>query len=366
MAAAPAGRARGKAACGKARDSSKVADAARRRPRRDPMTAIVVQADADAIERAADALRAGALVAFPTETVYGLGADASNPVAVRAVFEAKGRPADHPLIVHLPDAGHLDAWAREVPAGARALARAFWPGPLTLILPRAPLAGDAVTGGQDTVGLRVPAHPVARALLAAFARRGGRGVAAPSANRYGHVSPTTAAHVAEDLGDRVAMILDGGPCEVGIESTIVAFAGDRPILMRPGGIGLDALGRVLGHVPEAARAGAPRAPGTHASHYAPRTAAFLVDAALLPVEVERLTERDEVVAVLARRVHRPPGFDGPWIAAPADADGYARELYANLRALDASGADAILIEAPPAGATWLAVADRLARATHRG
>ena len=329
------------------------------------MPSLVVKADAAAIERAAGELRAGALVAFPTETVYGLGADASNPVAVRAVFEAKGRPADHPLIVHLPDATHLHAWTRDVPDGARALARAFWPGPLTLILPRSALAGDAVTGGQDTVGLRVPAHPVARELLAAFARRGGHGVAAPSANRYGHVSPTTAAHVAEDLGDRVALILDGGPCEVGIESTIVAFAGDRPILMRPGGIGVDALARVLGRVPEAARAGAPRASGTRASHYAPRTAAFLVDAALLPIEVQRLVERDEVVAVLARRAQRPPGFDGPWIAAPADADGYARDLYANLRALDAAGADAILIEAPPADPAWLAIGDRLARATHR-
>lgn len=329
------------------------------------MNANVVAADAAAIDRAADALRAGALVAFPTETVYGLGADAANPVAVRAVFEAKGRPSDHPLIVHLADATHLDAWARDVPDGARALARAFWPGPLTLILRRTALAGDAVTGGQDTVGLRVPAHPVAHALLVAFARRGGHGVAAPSANRYGHVSPTTAAHVADDLGDRVALILDGGPCDVGIESTIVAFAGDRPILMRPGGIGIDALARVLGRMPEAPSGGAPRASGTHASHYAPRTAAFLVEAALLPIEIMRLTERDEVVAVLAL-APKPAGFDGPWIEAPSDADGYARELYANLRALDAAGADAILIETPPDDPAWLAVSDRLARATHRG
>ena len=330
------------------------------------MNANVVAADAAGIDRAADALCAAALVAFPTETVYGLGADAANPVAVRAVFEAKGRPSDHPLIVHLADATHLDAWARDVPDGARALARAFWPGPLTLILPRTSLAGDAVTGGQDTVGLRVPAHPVAHALLVAFARRGGRGIAAPSANRYGHVSPTTAAHVADDLGDRVALILDGGSCDVGIESTIVAFAGDRPILMRPGGIGIDALARVLGRVPETPSGGAPRASGTHASHYAPRTAAFLVDATILPIEILRLTERDEVVAVLATSAPKPAGFDGPWITAPPDAEGYARELYANLRTLDAAGADAILIETPPADAAWLAVRDRLARATHRG
>jgi len=329
------------------------------------MNANVVTADTAAIDRAADALRAGALVAFPTETVYGLGADAANPVAVRAVFEAKGRPSDHPLIVHLADATHLDAWARDVPDGARALARAFWPGPLTLILPRTPLASDVVTGGQGTVGLRVPAHPVAHALLAAFARRGGHGIAAPSANRYGHVSPTTAAHVADDLGDRVALIVDGGPCAVGIESTIVAFDGDRPILLRPGGIGVDALAGVLGRGPEAPSADAPRASGTHASHYAPHTATFLVDAHAMATELLRLAERDEVVAVLARNVRRPPDFDGPWIAAPPDVDGYARDLYANLRALDAEHADAILIEAPPDDARWLAVRDRLARATHR-
>ena len=329
------------------------------------MNATVVPATADAIERAAAALARGSLVAFPTETVYGLGADAANPDAVRAIFSAKGRPADHPLIVHLPDASHLDAWARGVPDGARALAQTFWPGPLTLILPRTPLAGDAVTGGQDTVGLRVPAHPVAQALLAAFAARGGHGVAAPSANRYGHVSPTTAAHVADDLGGRVAMILDGGACAVGIESTIVAFDGDLPLLLRPGGVSVDAIARVLGQAPEAGTAGAPRASGSHASHYAPRTAAFLVDARALPTELLRLRERDEAVAVLARGVARPDDFEGRWIAAPPDDEGYARDLYANLRALDAAQADAILIEAPPGDAAWTAVRDRLARATHR-
>ena len=329
------------------------------------MTATVADATGEAIERAADALVQGRLVAFPTETVYGLGADAANPDAVRAVFAAKGRPPDHPLIVHLPDATHLDAWARTVPAGARALAAAFWPGPLTLILPRAARASDAVTGGEDTVGVRVPAHPVARALLAAFARRGGHGIAAPSANRYGHVSPTSAQHVADDLGDRVALILDGGPCDVGIESTIVAFDGERPLVLRPGGIAVDALARVLGRAPDAPGAGAPRAPGTHASHYAPRAAAFLVDATALVAEIERLEEHDEVVAVLARTVRRPGEFDGPWIAAPQDADAYARDLYASLRTLDAAHPDAILIEAPPEGGAWLAVRDRLARATHR-
>ena len=329
------------------------------------MSVTPVAATPAAVEAAADALRAGRLVAFPTETVYGLGADAANADAVRAIFAAKGRPPDHPLIVHLPDASHLDAWAREVPGGARALAAAFWPGPLTLILPRDARAGDVVTGGEDTVGLRVPAHPVAQALLAAFARRGGHGVAAPSANRYGHVSPTTARHVADDLGERVAMILDGGPCDVGIESTIVAFDGERAVLMRPGGIAVDALASVLGHAPDAPGDDAPRASGTHASHYAPRAAAFLVDAGALAAEVERLAERDEVVGVLARTVRRPDEFDGAWIDAPAGVDGYARELYANLRRLDGGHPDAILIEAPPGDAAWLAVRDRLARATHR-
>ena len=329
------------------------------------MSANVVAANAGSIERAADELARGRLVAFPTETVYGLGADAANPAAVRAIFAAKGRPPDHPLIVHLPDATHLDAWARDVPPGARALARAFWPGPLTLVLPRAPLASDEVTGGQDTVGVRVPAHPVARELLAAFAARGGHGIAAPSANRYGHVSPTTAAHVADDLGERVALILDGGPCDVGIESTIVAFDGERALLMRPGGLGVDAIAHVLGRAPGSPSQGAPRTSGSHASHYAPRTAAFLVDAHALAAELARLADRDEDVAVLARTAPRPAEFEGRWIDAPRDAEAYARDLYANLRALDAAGADAILIEAPPADPAWLAIGDRLARATHR-
>ena len=329
------------------------------------MSANVVAANAGSIERAADELARGRLVAFPTETVYGLGADAANPAAVRAIFAAKGRPPDHPLIVHLPDATHLDAWARDVPPGARALARAFWPGPLTLVLPRAPLASDEVTGGQDTVGVRGPAHPVARELLAAFAARGGHGIAAPSANRYGHVSPTTAAHVADDLGERVALILDGGPCDVGIESTIVAFDGERALLMRPGGLGVDAIAHVLGRAPGSPSQGAPRTSGSHASHYAPRTAAFLVDAHALAAELARLADRDEDVAVLARTAPRPAEFEGRWIDAPRDAEAYARDLYANLRALDASPSDAILIEAPPDEAAWLAVRDRLARATHR-
>ncbi len=312
-----------------------------------------------AIARAADCLRAGELVAFPTETVYGLGADAGNPDAVRRIFAAKGRPADHPVIVHLYDTSQLTQWARAVPDGARRLAAAFWPGPLTLILPRAPHVGDIVTGGQDSVGLRVPSHPVARALLAAF----GGGIAAPSANRFGRISPTTARHVVDDLGAAAAVVLDGGACTVGIESTIVAFAGDVPVLLRPGGIDVLDLSRVLGKTPRAADAAAPRASGTLASHYAPRTPASLVAADQLRAEVLQLGGRDEIVAVLAHTVARPADFTGVWLQTPAAAAAYAHDLYANLRTLDAADADVILVESVPASDSWLAVRDRLLRAT---
>jgi L-threonylcarbamoyladenylate synthase len=326
------------------------------------MIARIVPATPAAIEAAASCLRGGELVAFPTETVYGLGADARNPEAVRRIFAAKGRPADHPVIVHLADAGQLASWARTVPEGAARLAAAFWPGPLTLILPRAAHVADVVTGGQDSVGLRVPAHPVARALLAAFARDGG-GIAAPSANRFGRISPTTAAHVADDLGDAAALILDGGACAVGIESTIVAFTGDEPVLLRPGGIGVEALARVLGRAPRAPDAAAPRASGTLASHYAPRTPALLLDAATLATEAARRAAAGERIAVLARTVPSGAAVTPHWISAPADPPRYAHDLYANLRALDQAPVDAILIEAPPDDDAWLAVRDRLTRAT---
>jgi len=329
------------------------------------MNAPIVAATPDALDQAAHRLLAGELVAFPTETVYGLGADAGNPDAVRAIFVAKGRPAEHPLIVHLPDAAHIAAWARTVPAAAARLAAAYWPGPLTLILPRAPHVSDVITGGQDSVGLRVPAHPVARALLAAFAHAGGHGVAAPSANRFGHVSPTTAQHVADDLGDRVALIVDGGACPVGIESTIVAFTTDAPVLLRPGGIGIEALERVLGEALQMPGADAPRASGTLASHYAPRTEARLVAPHALVAEWRQHAERDESVAVLARTISQPEDFDGAWFTAPPAPDAYARTLYAALRKLDTARADALLIEAVPDNDAWLAVRDRLERATQR-
>jgi L-threonylcarbamoyladenylate synthase len=311
------------------------------------------------IERAADLLRAGELVAFPTETVYGLGADAARPDAVRRIFAAKGRPADHPVIVHLYDTAQMSDWARDVPDEARRLAAEFWPGPLTLIVPRASQVSDLVTGGQDSVGLRVPSHPVARLLLEAF----GSGIAAPSANRFGRISPTTAQHVDDDLGAAVSMILDGGACEVGIESTIVGFAGGLPVLLRPGAIGTAELVRVLGRAPRAPDAAAPRASGTLPSHYAPKTPATLVAPGMLHAEIGQLADRDEAIAVLARTVPRPDDFGDPWIDAPIDASAYAHDLYANLRTLDNANADAILIEAVPTGDAWAAVRDRLTRAT---
>jgi L-threonylcarbamoyladenylate synthase len=326
--------------------------------------AAIRQPDRAAITEAAARLAAGELVAFPTETVYGLGANAADAAAVRRLYAAKGRPGSHPVIVHVADAAAMAHWARDVPDAARRLADAFWPGPLTLILARAPGVDDAVTGGQDSVGLRVPSHPVARALLAAFRDIGGHGIAAPSANRFGHVSATTAQHVADDFGDAVALILDGGAAPVGIESTIVAFRDGAPMLLRPGGIDATAIEAVLGQRLHERDAAAPRASGTLASHYAPRTRAHLVAAHALAAEIVQHAERDEAVAVLARTASRPAEFDGRWIAAPADSEGYARRLYAALRELDAAHADAILIEDVPDTPAWRAVRDRLTRATH--
>lgn len=325
------------------------------------MNTRIAAASPAVLRDAAARLRAGALVAFPTETVYGLGADADNADAVRAVFAAKGRPADHPVIVHVPTVALVDAWTRDVPPDARRLADSLWPGPLTLILPRAPDVLDVVTGGQDSVGLRVPSHPVARALLEAFVQGGGRGIAAPSANRFGRISPTTAQHVEDDLGERVALIVDGGACDVGIESTIVAFHDGVANLLRPGGIAVDTLTQVLGYAPRPPDAAAPRASGTLASHYAPRTPARLVPAEALRQELARMPGPH---AVLARSHAEPPDFQGRWLRAARDPAAYAHDLYANLRTLDAAGAAEILIEAVPGNDAWLAIGDRLTRAVH--
>ena len=317
------------------------------------------------IERAAAILRAGGLVAFPTETVYGLGADASNPAAVAKIFAAKGRPQDHPVIVHLGSIELLPQWAREIPPAAQKLASAFWPGPLTLILERAGGVPDCVTGGQDTVGLRIPGHPVALELLRAFAgEEGGRafsGVAAPSANKFGRISPTTAEHVRAELGAAVDCVLDGGECGVGIESTIVDLSRGRAVLLRPGEITLAQIAAVLGAEVELPDAAAPRVSGTLDSHYAPRTPLDLVAAAELPARLAAL--RGKKLAVLAR-AEAPVGLkDVSWQTAPRAAAGYAHELYASLRRLDALGCAVILVEAPPAAPEWQGVNDRLKRAS---
>lgn len=312
------------------------------------------------IRHAVGVLKAGGLVAFPTETVYGLGADAANPDALNRIFVAKGRPHDHPLIVHLADAVQLANWAREIPGAAHTLARRFWPGPLTMILKRAPGVGDLVTGGQDTIALRVPSHPVAQALLRTF----GGGIAAPSANRFGRVSATTAEHVRREFGSAVDCVLDGGAADVGIESTIVDLAGAQPALLRPGWITAQQLEKALGVPLAAADAQSPRAPGTLARHYAPQTPLMLVDGADLVIELATsLARQGRRVAALARSARQPLIEGLAWIAAPQDAAGYAHDLYANLRRLDEAGCDAILVEAPPPqDADWHAIRDRLDRA----
>jgi L-threonylcarbamoyladenylate synthase len=325
--------------------------------------------DAALIERAAQVLRNGGLVAFPTETVYGLGADADNDAAVRAIFAAKGRPADHPLIVHIADAAALDAWALRIPDGARRLAQAFWPGPLTMVLARSRRALDVVTGAQDTVGLRCPAHPWARALLAALARVRGDAAAAivaPSANSFGRISPTAAAHVRADLGEKpqgkVDLIVDGGACPVGIESTIVDLTHGAPRLLRPGAITRAQLEAVLGVPVPDAGADAPRVSGRLASHYAPRTPVELIAATAIPARVNAL--RGRKIALLAPAqalLDRTADIVLRLIASPHP-DEYARRLYAWLHQLDEAGADRILIALPPAGGAWEAIHDRLRRA----
>lgn len=310
------------------------------------------------IAHAVAILRRGGLVALPTETVYGLGADARNADAVRRIYAAKGRPADHPLIVHLADATQLADWSAEVTPLAKKLAEKFWPGPLTLILRRAAGVGDFVTGGQDTVGLRVPSHPVAQDLLRAF----GGGIAAPSANRFGRVSTTTAEHVAEELGDAVDYVLDGGASDIGIESTIIDVRGDEPVLMRPGHIGVGDIEAAAGAALQAPRVDAPRVSGALAAHYAPATPLLLLEADLLLELAATLSQQRQRVAVLAMSA-RQPLLDGlHWQAASDEAGAYAHTLYANLRALDAAACAVILVEQPPLRPAWAAVNDRLMRA----
>jgi L-threonylcarbamoyladenylate synthase len=315
------------------------------------------------IARAASILARGGLVAFPTETVYGLGADASSDGAVAKIFTVKGRPRAHPLIVHLAEPD-LEGWAREIPEAAHQLARAFWPGPLTIILRRGPKVADATTGGADTVGLRVPSHPMAQDLLRAF----GGGVAAPSANRFGAVSPTTADHVEHDLGSDVDYILDGGPSDVGVESTIVDLSRGHPVLLRPGGLAREDIERVLGSL-ASPDAQAPAAPGSLASHYAPRARVYAVSILDVPAVIASTFAsgsplRIAVLAPAATFALWPPEAlaHTEQRAMPDDVAGMARELYATLRDLDASGVDVVIAALPAAAGLGEAVGDRLLRA----
>ena len=387
------------------------------------MSARIWSGDVDGVRFAVEALRRGQLVGLPTETVYGLAADARNEAAIRRVFAAKGRPADHPLIVHLHAFRQLSVWVREVPAAARQLADAFWPGPLTLVLQRRDGVSPLITGGQDSIAVRVPAHPLARALLAAF----GDGLVAPSANRFGRISPTCAAHVADELGDAVGGVLDGGDCPVGIESTIVSLLEGTPRILRPGSISAEAIGRVLGTAPDwglvhvsetvtqliggdrtsqaADHAGShrvravapapersdvpsdgappsapslasqaaghvspsmPRVSGALAAHYAPATPMQLCEESGLAAAIARVAPQDRVcvwapAALRSQFAGRPPETL-IWRDAPADPARYAAMLYATLRALDAHHAARIVVTRPPHHSDWLAIHDRLGRA----
>ena len=325
--------------------------------------------DIGEIRQAARLLEAGKLVAFPTETVYGLGADASNPEAVAAIFAAKGRPPNHPLIVHVAHDADLSRWTSRLPVEAIQLATAFWPGPLTMILPRAAGVPAAVAGGQDSIGLRCPSHPMARALLAEF--RGGQGgIAGPSANRFGHVSPTTAQHVIDEFGlpgvGPLAAVLNGGQSDVGIESTIVdltRFDTLGPVLLRPGQISATHLAEVLGRMPSLPDVAAPRVSGSLDAHYAPRTPLVLVSNEELDWLMHQLDGADRSYALMHRSAL---GTVGKGLMAaehmPSDADAYAHQLYAGLRQMDAAGADLIIVECPPVEDAWLGINDRLRRA----
>jgi L-threonylcarbamoyladenylate synthase len=318
---------------------------------------------------AALALEQGALVGFPTETVYGLGADAENVEAVATIYKAKGRPSNHPVIVHVAPEADISYWVKEIPAPAQALIDAFWPGPLTLILKRAEHIPDAVSGGQDSIGIRCPSHPVAQALLRAF--KGGKGgVAAPSANKFGHVSPTKAEHVLEEFpaevaSGMIAAVLDGGQSDVGIESTIVdmsRLATHGPVLLRPGHITARQLEQVLGMSVNAPDHAAPRASGTLEAHYAPSTPVAMVAVEELESTITQLLAAEKRIAVMAYQPHTSNAQLQGWRQLNPDPVSYAHDLYADLRELDHVGADIILVEALPMEREWQGVADRLRRA----
>jgi L-threonylcarbamoyladenylate synthase len=318
----------------------------------------VVRASQADLEAAVDALRDGELVAFPTETVYGLGANASNPAAVRKVFELKGRPPSHPVIVHLDQQKYLRRWVREITPEAEKLAQTFWPGPLTLVLPRADTVHDVITGGQDSIAVRIPSHPMARQLLDAF----GGGIAAPSANRFGRLSATRAEHVTDEFGDAVKVVLDGGECQVGLESTIVSCLDGKVRLLRPGSITVGQLRSAVGEVLIGNDGSAPRVPGSTAAHYAPQTALTIVPAGELDALADSLSDGGQRIAVLAQRLPLKTYQFVTWINAGKRADAYAHDLYANLRTLDKAGCARILVQEVPPDEKWDAVRDRLSRA----
>ncbi len=322
--------------------------------------------DLVAVQMAARKLEAGKLVAFPTETVYGLGADAENPAAVADIYAAKGRPANHPVIVHIAPEADIGYWAARVPVQATKLIAAFWPGPLTLIVKRAAHIPDAVTGGQDSIGVRCPSHPVAQALLREF--KGGKGgIAGPSANKFGHVSPTTAQHVRDEFNDTplVDYVLDGGQSDVGIESTILDVSRvdtHGVVLLRPGHISIDQVARVLGVIPNLPDRAAPRASGTLDAHYAPQTPVSQIDLNALSATLDALILAGHKVAVITRTI--PVNVAHAQIVMPQTAASYAHDLYAALRDMDHTGADLILVEALPSDTHWQGVNDRLRRAAH--
>jgi len=318
--------------------------------------------NAQSIALAAELLRQDKLVVIPTETVYGLGGDASNPAAVRKIFAAKNRPVDHPLIVHLAYPKQMADWACDVPNQARRLAAQFWPGPLTLILNKKNSVPLEVTGGQSTVALRVPSHPAALWLLREF----GGGIAAPSANRFGRISPTEARHVIADLGDAVACVLDGGPCMVGVESTILDLSGNRPVLLRPGRILRSELEAFLQTDIAVKTAHTIRAPGMMAVHYAPNTTAYLCPSDTLLENAREQAAQGRRLGLLVFERHDADWPDHPTIALPCKPETYEPELYRALRQLDQAVCDLILIEQPPQDEAWQAVNDRLAKATVQG
>ena len=324
---------------------------------------IVLGTDPQAIAQAARHIQAGELVGFPTETVYGLGADASNDAAVAKIFAAKGRPANHPLIVHVADTDQVEHYASSVPPFAACLMQAFWPGPLTVILPRKPGVAKAAAGGQNSIGLRCPAHPVALAFLQACKT----GVAGPSANRFGRVSPTRAQHVASELGDQL-LILDGGPCAVGIESSIVDCTRGQPVLLRPGVLTRAQLEVACGEPvldkdeATVSLSTTPRAPGTLASHYAPHAKVRLMDAGPLQAALDLLGEDAVHIAVYARSSVHIQSANVLYRRMPDDALATAQQLFAVLRDFDDQGAKLIWIESISDSAQWDGVRDRLMRA----